>query len=181
MLSCSQDIVLQIGLSFQQIQARAGKFQGLVKGEWCFRKPNQNLEILLLTKFVILLKIRLSRTFDMHDSNEMGRQFFTRDLLLALNTGIILLIFHSIGVECCNQIHSSMNTLPYQQLRPGILTPYTKKGVELLSFFLILLGQRTKYVCSQQSSANFQYGQTVKSHFAVLSSGQTVKVTVKIS
>jgi len=31
---------------------------------------------------------------------------------------------------------------------------------------------------SQQSSADFQYGQTVKSHFAVQSSDQAVKVTV---
>ena len=45
----------------------------------------------------------------------------------------------------------------------------------------ILLDQRTKYACSQRSSAHFQYGQTVKSHSAVRLSGQTVQVTVKIS
>jgi len=61
-----------------------------------------------------------------------------------------------------------------------ILTPHIKEGVESLHF-RILLGQRTKYACGQQSSADFQYCQMVKSHFAVRSSGQAVKVTVQLS
>jgi len=35
-------------------------------------------------------------------------------------------------------------------------------------------------VCSQQSLADFQYSQTVKSHFAVQSSSHAIEVMVKI-
>jgi len=69
----------------------------------------------------------------------------------------------------------SLPYAPYQQLRPGILIPYTKEGMELLCFLPYTIGSKDKCVCSQWSSADFQYGQTVKSHFAVQSSS---KVTV---
>ena len=62
----------------------------------------------------------------------------------------------------------SLPYAPYQQLRPGILTPYTKEGVESPHFPPYIVGSKDKCVHSQQSSADFQ------SHFA------TVKMTVKI-
>jgi len=55
------------------------------------------------------------------------------------------------------------------------LTQYTKEGVESLHFHIVL-GQITKCVCSQQSLADFQCGQMVKSHSDMQSA---VKVTVK--
>jgi len=56
--------------------------------------------------------------------------------------------------------------------KTGHLDLYTKEGVELLCF-RILLGQRTKCACSQQSSADFQHSETDKSHFAVWSSSKS--------
>jgi len=49
------------------------------------------------------------------------------------------------------------------------------EGIELLCFLPILFDQRTKCACShdQWSLADFQYGQMVKSHFAVWSSSKS--------
>ena len=61
------------------------------------------------------------------------------------------------------------------------LDPCTKEGVELLHFLPYIIGSKTKCACSQWSLIDLQYGQMPKSHFAVQSSNQVVKVTVKIS
>ena len=47
------------------------------------------------------------------------------------------------------------------------------KGWSYFVFFRVLLGQKTEGVRSQRSSADFQYGLTVKSHFAVWSSSKS--------
>ena len=52
-------------------------------------------------------------------------------------------------------------------LQQGILNLYTKEGVELLCFLTYIIGSKDK-VC-QWLSADFQYGQTEKNLFAVLS------------
>ena len=77
-----------------------------------------------------------------------------------------------ITTELAKSGHSHMHRIN------SILTLYTKEGVESLWFLLYNIG--SKGVCNQQSLADFQYSQTVKSHFAVWSSGQAVKVMVKI-
>ena len=65
--------------------------------------------------------------------------------------------------------HSNMS-----QLRPGVLNPYTKEGVELLHFLLYIIGSKDK-MC-QWSSADFQCGQIVKNHFTVLSNSRAAKM-----
>ena len=60
-------------------------------------------------------------------------------------------------------------------LEQGILNPYTKEGMELLRFLPYIIWSKDK-MC-QWSSADFQYGQTVKNLFAVLSNVQAAKMS----
>ena len=57
--------------------------------------------------------------------------------------------------------------------KTGHLDRILRKGWSCFAFFHMLLGQMTKCACSQQSLADFQYGQMVKSHFAVQSSNKS--------
>ena len=79
-------------------------------------------------------------------------------------------------------VHSGMTT---QGVVTGINSYDWASWPQILrkwwSRFAFLLDPRKKRVCSQRSLADLQYSQTVKSYFAVQSSGQAVKVTVKIS
>jgi len=59
------------------------------------------------------------------------------------------------------------------------LTQYSKERVWLLCFLLYINRSKNK-MCVVKSLADFQYSQTVKSHFAVQSSSQAIEVMVKI-
>jgi len=45
---------------------------------------------------------------------------------------------------CCVYKRWSLPYAPYQQLRPGILIPYTKEGMELLCFLPYIIGSKDK-------------------------------------